>query len=62
MKPTKLNLTMIVPPEDVLLNELTDIKGGASGLKLCFKGCCGGDSKGKDKTTNETHENLTAQP
>ncbi len=62
MKPAKLNLTMIVPPEDVLLEELTDIKGGAA-FNICLKGCCGGDSKGKekDKTTTQT-EDLATQP
>lgn len=61
MKPTKLNLTMIVPPEDVLLEELTDVKGG-SGFNICIKGCCGGDSNTKDKTTTETPEQLKTQP
>lgn len=62
MKSTKLNLTMIVPPEDVLLDELADIKGG-SGFNICLKGCCGGDSKGKDedKSTAETAEKLISQ-
>lgn len=44
---------MIVPPEDVLLDELTDIKGGA-GFSLCIKGCCSGDSEDKDKDKDKS--------
>ncbi len=53
MKSKKLNLTSIVPANDVLLDELADVKGGSSdGLSLCFKGCTSGDSGGNDNLSD----------
>ena len=42
MKHSKMNLTTIVPPEDVLLEELSDVKAG-SAFRICLKGCCSGE-------------------
>lgn len=41
----KLNLTTIVAPEDVLLDDLNNIKGGAD-FNICLKGCIQGDNNG----------------
>jgi hypothetical protein len=51
----KLRIDEIVPPCDVLHEEMANVKGGTSDTKICFKGCSNGgtSTKGtKDDTVN----------
>lgn len=48
MKISKIDIMEIVPANDVLMDDLENIKGGngnGSDFSLCIKGCLGGDSK-----------------
>lgn len=40
----KINLTEIVPANDVLKEELENVRGGEASTHLCLKGCVTGDS------------------
>lgn len=48
MKISKIDIMEIVPANDVLMDDLENIKGG-SGFNICLKGCVGGETKPKEE-------------
>ncbi|WP_418895159.1 hypothetical protein [Limibacterium fermenti] len=50
MKISKIDIMEIVPANDVLMDDLDNIKGGReSAFHVCLKGCVGGETKPKEE-------------